>query len=497
MLSSTTTTTTTTTRPVSELIKDYCQSILLEHPKASLITDIALIALSLASYNQPSLSTLFKFSAGSAALLGTGLAYEWSHIFRQVWHGLLNRPYEPTFKPTFKEDTFLGDKQEVLATMKYSNKLPILTFSEAVTDPAQRGYIQGYMLADQIVDMGLKALRPMLAFLRWEKGENGDAKIKETIDRLDIPDEVRNELLGVIKGVEEACEAKGKKCPKEATAFIFAAHVITDHYKAIGSSLGCSAVVYRDKPGEPPVVGRNLDWVSMGYLGRHLFLRRYEVATSTGSRQVSSFTFPGYVGVLTAWNSDGLIVLVNELGKTAKEKGKPYSLMTKELIEKCSTVDEAVTWLSEQQQQSPCASSVSLVIVDAKQAKIYHYYPEGNDQIIIKDLSDQGILTVTNHAHDEQGNLLPNSICESKSIDRLNRLQTALISAKNEGKTSIEVVEAALKAAGVAATMGVFIADLSSEKKKLLLDDFFAHKQIDKQPYLTGVGIVDEVDRVD
>lgn len=474
----------TTTYP--KHIKDYWHHIVLDNPKHTLITEIALLALSLLTFQLfGGHSTSFALALGSSTPLGIGIISEWNHLFRQIWHGLLNRPYEPTFKPIFKENKFLGDNQEVLAKLEYNNKLPILTFTAAVTDPVQRGYIQGYMLADQIVDVGRKALRPMFAFLQWEKGEKGHTRLKETTDRLIIPDEVRKELSGIIEGVKQRYKDNDRKCPKELATFIFGAHVMTDHYKAIGSSLGCSTVVYRCQPGEAPIVGRNLDWASMGYLGRHLFLRRYEVAAEKENRLISSFTFPGYIGGLTAWNSDGLIVMVNELGKTSKNQGKPYSLMTKELIEKCATVDEAVAWLALHQQQSPCASSVSIILVDTKQAKLYHYYPEGDDHILIKDLSDEEILTVTNHAYDQQGNILPESICERKSIDRLNRIHVALQTAKNAHKSSIEVVEAALKAAGVAATIGVFIADSSLGKKKLFLDDFFAHKQMDKPSYLS------------
>lgn len=467
-------------------IKDYWHHVVLDNPKHTLITETALLALSLLTFQCfGGRSPSFALTLGPSTLLGIGIISEWNHLFRQIWHGLLNRPYEPAFKPIFKENKFLGHNQEVLATLEYNNKLPILTFNAAVTDPSQRGYIQGYMLADQIVDIGRKALRPMFAFLQWEKGEKGHDRLKKTIDRLIIPDEVRKELLGIIEGVKQKYKDSGKKCPKDLATFIFSVHVMTDHYKAIGSSLGCSTVVYRALPGEAPIVGRNLDWASMGYLGRHLFLRRYKVAAEKGSRLICSFTFPGYIGGLTTWNSDGLIVMVNELGKTSKNQGKPYSLMTKELVEKCATVDDADAWLALHQQQSPCASSVSIILVDMKQAKLYHYYPEGNDHILIKDLSDEEILTVTNHASDQQGNILPGSICESKSIDRLNRLLTALEEAKNARKPSIEIVEAGLKAAGVAATMGVFIADSSLGKKKLFLDDFFAHKQMDKPSYLS------------
>lgn len=470
-------------KPISEQFKSCWHNFLIEHPKNVLVTEAALLALSLTAYRSTYSPALYKLALGSTVFLGSCLALEWSHLFREVWHGLLNCPYEPTFKPTFKEEKFLGNNHEVLATMEYNNKLPIFTFSASVTDPAQRGYIHGYMLAEQIVDVGQKALRPMLAFLRWEKGEKNDSNLRDTVKYLNISDEVRNELLGIVKGVEEKFKNIGKKCPTEVADYIFAAHVMTDHYKAIGSSLGCSAVVYRE-PGNAPVVGRNLDWVSMGYLGRHLFVRRYNVAMQQGSRQVNTFTFPSYIGALTAWNSDGLIVLVNELGKTSIGKGKPYSLLTKELIENCSSVEEAAKWLNLQQQQCPCASSVSMVLVDATQAKICHFYPEGTKEILVKDLLEDGILSVSNHAYDHQGNVLYESICERKSIERLNRLHSAIQTAKNEHKTSVEVVEAALKGAGVAATIGVFIADLSSQKKKILLDDFFAHQQIDRQPYL-------------
>ncbi|MBA3817237.1 MAG: hypothetical protein H0X29_12130 [Parachlamydiaceae bacterium] len=470
--------------PISEQINDCWHRFLLDRPKLAAITGVALAALAQTVYYFSGSSPLCALALVSAVILEINLAYEWRHLLNEVWYGLLNRPYEPSFKQTFKEEKFLGDKQEVLATLEYNGKLPILTFDPLVTDPTQRGYIHGYMLADQIVDLGQKALRPILAFLQWEKGDKGDANLKLLIDRLEIPSDAREELVGITKGIQERFRVNGKKCPDDVTSFIFGAHVMTDHYKAIGSSLGCSTLVYRSQIGDPPIIGRNLDWVSMGYLGRHLFVRRYSVATENGNRVVSSFAFPGYIGALTAWNSDGLVVIINELGKTSKGEGKPYVLMTKELVEKCATVDEAVECLNLNQQNTPCASSVSIIIVDKKQSKIFHYYPEGSDHILLKDLADDGILAVTNHAHDALGNILLNSICEQKSVDRLNRLQKAIEKGKSESKQPIEIVESAIKAAGVSATVGVFIADLSSGEKKILLDDFFAHKQIDKQPYI-------------
>lgn len=460
------------------------KNTLITHPKLSLVVQAALASLSVATYSKPDLLTVSKLSAASAIFLGASLTYHWSHLFREIWHGLLNRPYEPSFGKVFKEDQFLNENQEVLAKITYKGNLPIFKFSSLVDIPSERGYIHGYLMAEQIIDIGKKALRPMIAFLQWEKGENGDKALKQTIERLTIPDEVKEELLGVVKGVQCWCLHKKKQCPKEVETYIFAAHVMTDHYKAIGSSLGCSAVVNRHVYGAPIVVGRNLDWVSMGYLGRHLFVRKYDVKTDKRNREVSSFSFPGYIGGLTVWNSDGLVVMINELGKTSKQIGKPYSIMAKELIEHCGNVKEATDWLEQHQKQSPCASSVSLILADANDAKLYHYYPEGADDIIIKELADRGRLTVTNHAHDDEDNLLLDSICERKSIERLKRLEEGLFIGMQEAQHSLYIVESALKAAGVAATVGVFIADLSTGRKKLVFDDFFAHHQLDKQPYL-------------
>lgn len=461
------------------------------HPRKSLITQVALIGIGafvqmLSKYVREealikSAVQLMPRLIFTAALgLAAKTLWQWKHLFGQVAHGLLNIPYQANMSSAIYEPRqFKNSKGLILAELKYHQNLPILSFHSSVTDTKQRGYIEGLLLGDYIGDICRLGLQPMLTYLEWEKGAEGKEHLQKCIHNLDIPENTKQEWKGICEGFKERNQRQKKTCDLNAEWFLGAAHVLGDAFKAVGTNFACSAIVCKNDKGEL-TIGRNLDWPSMGYIGKRLLIRQYTVPSIANgeNRQVNVLTFPGYVGALTAWNSDGLVVVINELGRISQGHGTPYSLVAKRLIEECSSVDAVKNFIQKIQKESPCASSVSIIVADRENAIVAQLYPENTTGYVIRDLKANDPLIVTNHYETDRGDVIERSICEPKSVQRSTLMKQACKT--HAAKDSLFIVEEALKAAGVSATIGTFISNQSSNAKKIAFDNFSAHQLINQ-----------------
>ncbi len=103
---------------------------------------------------------------------------------------------------------------------------------------------------------------------------------------------------------------------------------------------------------------RNLDWPWK-------FIAPYTtiVESSAGARgkKFVNVTFPGFIGVLTAMNSDRVGVACCQSGVSKQENGLPNTLLFREVITKASTTAEAIEILN----RNHPASSMKLVIAGA------------------------------------------------------------------------------------------------------------------------------------
>jgi hypothetical protein len=216
----------------------------------------------------------------------------------------------------------------------YEGDLPILSL-DYDSSPFQAGKAHGYLCGGAINEL-LK--RFDLVLHRWEKRPrarelpNALAKI-----RAQIPAQYLEEMAGVVEGYKEwSKEDRFWRFPKEVTVDdLLLIHLIPDslHFRArffeyseedlinsVPSShppidaevlskepvepVGCSTIIVHDPKGEPLMV-RNMDWRSFGKLGTLTLLvhRKYSHGASTVELGI-----PGFIGTITAINSDGLSV---------------------------------------------------------------------------------------------------------------------------------------------------------------------------------------------
>lgn len=138
----------------------------------------------------------------------------------------------------------------------------------------------------------------------------------------------------------------------------------------------CSALLV--EPGRSatggPLLGRNLDYPSLGYIQEHSLVTVYR---PSGKHAFVSVGFPGLVGCLSGMNDAGLALAVLEVGQakdgepTFNALGIPYALCFRKLLEECTTIDEAYAML----QKLPRTVLLNLVVADRESVAVFEITP--------------------------------------------------------------------------------------------------------------------------
>jgi predicted choloylglycine hydrolase len=156
----------------------------------------------------------------------------------------------------------------------------------------------------------------------------------------------------------------------------------------------CSALVVSPARSETKdvLVGRNLDFPSLGYIQEYSLVTLYR---SPGKHAFVSIGFPGLVGCLSGMNDAGLCLGVLEVHhvKDGEKKfdatGTPFALCYRRLLEECSTVDEALQLLRSMKR----TTLNNLAIGDPKRAVIFEITPQS---VVVREPVD-GLCSCTNH----------------------------------------------------------------------------------------------------
>jgi hypothetical protein len=123
---------------------------------------------------------------------------------------------------------------------------------------------------------------------------------------------------------------------------LIAANTMFDIYKVFA----CSSLIVdgeRTTTGGP-LLGRNLDFPTLGYLHEYTLVTVYR---PKGKHAWVSVGFPGIIGCISGMNDQGLCVAVlevyeaNDGSPRFDPAGVPYALCYRTLLEECATVDEA------------------------------------------------------------------------------------------------------------------------------------------------------------
>ena len=156
----------------------------------------------------------------------------------------------------------------------------------------------------------------------------------------------------------------------------------------------CSALVVGPSRSatKEVLVGRNLDFPSLGYIQEYSLVTVYR---SPGKHAFVSVGFPGLVGCLSGMNDAGLCLGVLEVChvKDGEKKfdgtGTPFALCYRRLLEECATVEEAEKLLRSMKR----TTLTNLAIGDPKRAVIFEISPQS---VVVREPTD-GLGSCTNH----------------------------------------------------------------------------------------------------
>jgi len=185
--------------------------------------------------------------------------------------------------------------------------------------PRQRGYAHGYLLARKVMQL-FNRYGGMIARDR----DRYETVIRREIrERFDFPKAVREEVAGMLSGLEARLGDAGTATflgrPIDETDLL-AVQALPDWYP-----IACSSFVAwgRLSPGGP-VAGRNLDFfVHPVLLDNHIVIMNARSGTGDSARRAwATITWPGLVGALTGMNEDGTVAFIHDanarLGKAPK-----------------------------------------------------------------------------------------------------------------------------------------------------------------------------------
>ncbi len=172
---------------------------------------------------------------------------------------------------------------------------------------------------------------------------------------------------------------------------LFAINVLPDIYRSIACS---SLIVLPERSATGKVLfGRNLDFFSPRQLYRYTIVKVYE--SDGGGHRFVSIGFPGFVGCLTGMNDAGLCLAVHEVHFTndgspiCSPHGIPYAMMTRQIMEHCSNVEEAIAHL----RKSPRTTLLNIALCDPKRAVVAEITPK---TVAVREAA-RGLLACTNH----------------------------------------------------------------------------------------------------
>lgn len=209
----------------------------------------------------------------------------------------------------------------------------------------------------------------------------------------------------------------------------------TDVYRLFG----CSTLAAPTAEGT--LLARNLDFPSMGRLGRYSIV---VVAKPDGRRPFVSVTWPGLVGVLSG-QSDALALAVmvvhNADGAVA---GMPFQLAFRRVLEEAGDAAAAERLLRD----LPLTVTNNLMLVDrAGESRVFELHPDG---IAVRRPDRAGRLVATNHFLTRERREARLSI---EYVSSLRRYKAVCDAADDPGPVTLAQAREALDAASVPITV--------------------------------------------
>lgn len=256
----------------------------------------------------------------------------------------------------------------------YRNGLPVLCVAGTPEEIGEQVGALAVAPAQRILGYPRELLQHIhLGLLWWPLVKAGDRMIEH------FPADYRAELEATVQSAKVAREP------------VVAGNTLFD----IKKILACSALLVEPERSATggPLLGRNLDYPSLGYAHHYSLVTIYKPCGA--KHGFVSVGFPGMVGCLSGMNDAGLALSILEVFqvKVGRKRydgdGIPYALCYRRLLEECSTIAEAVALLERMDR----TTITNLALADRTGVAVLEVTPR---QIVVRR-PQQGTCICTNH----------------------------------------------------------------------------------------------------
>ncbi|HBP19322.1 MAG TPA: hypothetical protein DEA08_16220 [Planctomycetes bacterium] len=233
--------------------------------------------------------------------------------------------------------------------------------------PEEMGRQHGELLRDEI-----GALRSYVRDFVGARRLRQAARRAEALFAEDIPERYYREA-----------EALARAADMPLVELLFA-QCFTDIYRVFG----CSTLAAESSTGEGTFLARNLDFPTLGYLGRYSLVI---VARPRGRRPFVSIGWPGMLGVLSGQNDALAAAVLVVHGLEGARPGLPFQFAFRRVLEECQSVDQAEALL----RKTRITVTNNLIVADRQGGKrVLELHPE---HISARGPDAGGLLSATNH----------------------------------------------------------------------------------------------------
>lgn len=357
-------------------------------------------------------------SLAAMCLVAAPLVSEYSHILNIF----CSPPDHPMSEHVFTEKACEGGR------LYYHNDVPILEISS--TDPKKSGFVHGYLAGKNIQEIWKKYISVALPVV--SASLCAETYFKESLDQVSIPQEYRLEMEGLAEGYNRWLGEHEKELglyfssQRLTVEDVMVWHAFLDIAKATPQPcylkhavLGCSTAACLEN--ENVYVGRNLDWAGLGVVGKNSLLILRSIP---GKQRTAIIGCAGAIGCLTGMNDRGVVTVVNEAGWNFKEKGMPYNLWHRTILESSDSMETVRALVHT---TSPAGSHI-LTVADPNEAAAFEMQLSEERSVNERALNAEHFFAVTNHFHDRDFKPIKDGCFGWDTEGRMDRLMKVMLS---------------------------------------------------------------------
>ncbi|MDQ7779707.1 MAG: C45 family peptidase, partial [Planctomycetota bacterium] len=227
------------------------------------------------------------------------------------------------------------------------------------------------------------------------------------------------------------------KAAAEAAGVTYERILVANTFLDVERTMFCSCFAVKGELTKKGTLlfGRNLDFVHKDIAHKHSVLAIYH--GDADHKSFATLTWPGMIGTLSGMNESGLAVAVmNVHGYQDSIEGIPYTLLFRMVLEKCTTVDEAIELVK----SSPRTAGNNLMVCDSRKDAVV--IEMTCKRVGVRRIKNDAIIS-TNHFRTKELERIASCPRFSSLSTQIKRVRTAIAGASTEAAEAARIDVAA------------------------------------------------------